>query len=305
MASTTKIMTCLIACEKGNLDDVVTITDEMVNTEGSMIYLKAGDKITLRDLVKGALIASGNDAANAIAIHIGSSVESFCSTMNSKAKEIGMKNTVFVTPSGLDEGNHHSTAYDMALLSAYALKCADFAEICSMQTADITINDKSMTIYNHNKLLSYSQNFVGVKTGYTNKAGRCLVSAYNHNGNNIICVTLNDYDDWADHKQFIDCAQKEYKDISQTQEIYINAVGSTSQRLKCSYQYTVTTLGDVEERLYYYPFVYAPVKAGDKVGYAKIYSNQKLVKRVPITATEGINYYGEQQSDTTSKIYGG
>lgn len=305
MASTTKIMTCLIACEMGNLNDVVTITDEMVNTEGSMIYLKSGDKITLLDLVKGALIASGNDAANAIAIHIGSTLDDFCSLMNKKAVEIGMTNTVFVTPSGLDEGNHHSTAYDMALLTAYALDCSEFAQICAMQTADITINDKTMTVYNHNKLLSYSQNFVGVKTGYTNKAGRCLVSAYNHNGNNIICVTLNDYDDWADHKQMINCALNEYNEISHTQELYIDAVGSSLTQIKCSYQYNITTLGDVNIKLYYYPFVYAPVNAGDKVGYANIYSNQKLVKTVPITATEGINYYGKQQSDTTSEVYGG
>lgn len=304
IASTTKIMTCYLACESGKLNDIVTITEEMVNTEGTKIYLEAGDKISLLDLVKGALLASGNDAANAIAIYIGGSFDNFATMMNEKAKQLGMKNSLFVTPSGLDEGNHHSTAYDMALLASKALKCETFAQICCMQSAEITINDEKTTIYNHNKLLAYSQNFVGIKTGYTNKAGRCLVSAYNHNGNNIICVTLNDGNDWEDHKQLIANAQKEYKDFGETKNVYINVVGSDLSQIKCTYQYEITVLGDVDVQLYYYPFVYAPVTVGEQVGYAQIYSNQRLVKTVPITATEGINYYGKQQSNTTSKIYG-
>lgn len=292
MASTTKIMTCFLACESDKLSQVVTVTDEMIKTEGSLIYLCVGDKITLADLLKGAMLASGNDAANAIAITLGGTIENFVQMMNNRAKLIGMTNTLFVTPSGLDEGNHHSTAKDMALLASTALNNELFRSLCSLKSAEIEVNGKKRTVYNHNKLLSYSENFVGVKTGYTEKAGRCLVSAYDYNGNLIICVTLNDRNDWQDHKSLIKAAKTQYKRFNCEKEFVISVVGSDRKTVKCKYEYDVYSLNDVKVKTYYYPFVYAPIKIGDEVGKVVIYNDVKILKEVPITAAEGINSYG-------------
>lgn len=294
MASTTKIMTCLIACESNKLDDIVEITQEMLDGAiGSLIYLKAGDKISLYDLVVGAMLASGNDAANSIAVYIGDSVTSFVDLMNEKAIQIGMKNTEFVTPSGLDDGNHHSTAYDMAILASYALKNNYFKDICTLKSANITINGKEQTVYNHNKLLSYDDNFVGVKTGFTEKAGRCLISAYNHCGNIIIIVTLNAPDDWDDHKKILDYSIEKYKEYRDIKLIDLDVVGGNLDKVKCECEYTATTLGDVKTRLYYYPFTYAPVKAGDVVGRLDIIANEKVIMTVEIIAKEDVEIWQE------------
>lgn len=291
MASTTKIMTCLLACESTRLNDTVVITDEMLaGTEGSLIYLKSGDKITLYDLAVGAMLASGNDAANAVAFSLSGSIADFVALMNKKATSIGMKNTAFVTPSGLDEKNHHSTAYDMALLTSYAMKNSRFSEICSMKSAQITINGEKQTVYNHNKLLSSDNNFVGVKTGFTEKAGRCLVSAYNYNGNMIITVTLNAPDDWVDHKRLVAFAKKQFKTKKDNKTFALDVVGAPKNTVQCGYEYDVTVYKNVDIRLYYYPFVYAPLKCGDTVGECKIYSNNSLIKTVDITVRENINY---------------
>lgn len=289
MASTTKIMTCLIACESSKLDETVTISEEMLEgAEGSAIYLAAGDKITLRDLVKGAMLASGNDAANSIAVYLGKSVKGFVGLMNDKADEIGMRDTLFVTPSGLDEGEHHSTAYDMALLASVALNNDEFASICRMKSAEITINGKKQTVYNHNKLLSYDEGFVGVKTGFTEKSGRCLVSAYDYEGNTIITVTLGDPDDWDDHTELVEYAKNKYEHITETDDFTIPVVGAAENSTLCTASYDVVTLGDITVKAYYYPFIYAPVSAGDAVGREEIYSGNKLITTVDITVRDGI-----------------
>ena len=148
MASTTKIMTCIIACEQGDFDQTVIVTNEMLEgTQGSLLYLKDGDSITLYDLIVGSMLASGNDAANVIAFAISGSLEAFCNLMNEYAQKIGMQNTNFETPSGLDSKNHYSTAYDMTLLGAYALKDETFSSICKMQSAEIKINGEAQTVY--------------------------------------------------------------------------------------------------------------------------------------------------------------
>lgn len=289
MASTTKIMTCLLACESGKLDDIVTITDEMLaGTIGTLIYLKPGDKITLSDLIKGALLASGNDAANAIACHLSGSVDAFIDTMNNKAKEIGLTDTVFVTPSGLDKKNHHSTAYDMALLASYALDNKIFVGICSQKSADIYISGKQQTIYNHNKLLSRDENYIGVKTGYTDKAGRCLVSAYNYSGNRIITVTMNAPDDWNDHKILVDSCKGIYQEKTFEDKFEISVVGSDTNSVMCTAQYTTSAIGEITTKAYYYPIIYAPVSVGDVVGKENIYSNNKLIMTVDIIVRKDI-----------------
>lgn len=292
MASTTKIMTCLIACENGNLEDVVTITNEMLNgTEGSLIYLKAGDKITLLDLIKGAMLSSGNDAANSIAIHIAGSIKAFIKMMNDKAKEIGMTNTNFVTPSGLSAKNHYSTAYDMALLTKYALQNETLADICSKSTDTITINNEEQTIYNHNKLLSLYDECIGVKTGYTEKAGRCLVSAFKYKTSTIIIVTLNAGDDWNDHKKLFDYAKNKYKTITNTYELTLDCVGGMEDKVNCVAKYDVSYLDKLTIKAYYYPIIYTPIIKNTKVGEIKLYSNNILIWTVDIIVLESVKLW--------------
>lgn len=292
MASTTKIMTCLIACEKLNQNDLVTITNQMLDkTEGSLIYLKVGDKITVSDLIKGALLASGNDAANSLAVYTSGSIKEFVKLMNSYATKFKMSNTHFETPSGLDSKNHYSTAYDMAVLTSHALDNKIFASVCKLQKADITVNGKVQTIYNHNKLLYQTENCIGVKTGFTEKSGRCLVSAYDYKGSTIIIVTLNDYDDWNDHKKLFDYAKNQYKTLSRTQNISIDCVGTNRKKVVCTAQFDISYLDNLTFKYYYYPILYAPILQNTKVGKMKIYSNNKLIRTVDIIAPESVKVW--------------
>lgn len=291
MASTTKIMTCLIACESERLDDTIVITNEMLDGAiGSLIYLNVGDEITVLDLIKGAMLASGNDAANSLAVTLGGSIDSFVRLMNERAKKIGMNNTNFVTPSGLDEGDHHSTAYDMALLSVEAMKNDTFKGICALKSAVIKINGKPQTIYNHNKLLSHD-GFVGIKTGFTEKAGRCLISSYNYRGNNIIVVTLNAPNDWEDHRQLIVKAKKKYKHYKDKFEANINVVGGYKDVAYCNATYNAYSLSEISYVAYYYPFVYAPISCETVVGKLDIYSDSKKIMTVDITVKEDVKLW--------------
>lgn len=292
MASTTKIMTCLIACEKLNQNDLVTITNQMLDkTEGSLIYLKVGDKITVSDLIKGALLASGNDAANSLAVYTSGSIEEFVKLMNSYATKFKMSNTHFETPSGLDSKNHYSTAYNMAVLTSHALDNKIFASVCKLQKADITVNGKVQTIYNHNKLLYQTENCIGVKTGFTEKSGRCLVSAYDYKGSTIIIVTLNDYDDWNDHKKLFDYAKNQYKTLSRTENISIDCVGTNRKKIVCTAQFDISYLDNLTFKYYYYPILYAPILQNTKVGKMEIYSKNKLIRTVDIIAPESVKVW--------------
>lgn len=292
MASTTKIMTCLIACEKLKQNDIVTITNKMLDkTEGSLIYLKVGDRITVSDLIKGALLASGNDAANSLAVYTSGSVSEFVKLMNLYAIKFKMSNTHFETPSGLDSKNHYSTAYDMAVLTSHALENETFASVCKLQKADITINGNIQTIYNHNKLLYQTENCIGVKTGFTEKSGRCLVSAYDYKGSTIIIVTLNDYDDWNDHKKLFDYAKNQYKTLSKTENISIDCVGTNRKKVVCTAQFDVSYLDNLTFKYYYYPILYAPILQNTKVGKTEIYSNNKLIRTVDIIVPESVKVW--------------
>ena len=201
MASTTKIMTALLAFESGQAGAVVEVTPEMVAVEGSSMGLAAGDRLTLGSIARGMMMASGNDGANAIALFLGGSAVGFASLMNARAAEVGMENTRFVTPSGLDAEGHGTTAYDMALLGAEAMRCADFAETVGAvsQTVEFLSPEKTVRYDNHNRLLQLYSDCTGIKTGFTKKAGRCLVSSAERGGAQLICVTLNAPDDWNDH----------------------------------------------------------------------------------------------------------
>ena len=206
MASTTKIMTTLLCLESGNLDEQFVVDPNAIKVEGSSMGLVEGDIVTKRALCYGMLLPSGNDAANATAIKIAGSYEAFANMMNARAKQIGMLNTYFVTPSGLEGEGHGSTAYDMALLTREALNNADFRAICSQKNSKISFGNPPYDrwLKNSNKLLDYYSGCIGVKTGFTDDAGRCLVSAAERNGVTLICVTLKAPSDWSDHAKMFD-----------------------------------------------------------------------------------------------------
>ena len=304
IASTTKIMTALLAIESGRLNETVKITNEMLQTEGSSLGLREGDALTLSDLVIGMMLTSGNDSANAVAFFLSGGLDEFSALMNKRASEIGMSNTCFVTPSGLDEGGHHSTAYDMALLTATAVQNKTFCDVVSKPSAQIIIGKKKMTVYNHNKLLARDENFFGVKTGYTKKAGRCLVSAKNYNESKLICVTLSAPDDWNDHINLLNECEKKYNKYDVSDNIEINVVGANADTVKASYKKELYVLTDLKLEIYYPPFVYAPVKKGERLGWVYVYYNEKLIERLPIKADEDVEYYAEQERSTLTEVYG-
>ncbi len=212
MASTTKIMTALVALEKGKAEDIVKISPHAAKVEGSSMYLKEGEKITLENLVYGLMLQSGNDAATAIAEHISGSEKKFAKLMNKKAKEVGISNTNFTNPHGLSEDNHYTTATDLARITAYALKDKTFSEIVSTKSKTIERQEMGKTtLVNHNKLLRSEKDCIGVKTGFTKATGRCLVTAWEKDNMKIICVTLNAGDDWNDHRKMKNFAYENYK----------------------------------------------------------------------------------------------
>ena len=201
IASITKLMTALAALESGrSLEETVTVQAEWTGVEGSSIYLRPGEQVTLETLLYGMLLQSGNDAATAVAAFCAGSGEAFAALMNAKAAQLGMKDSHFTNPSGLDSEGHCSTAYDMALLARACLENDTLAEMVS--TKSISLGGRVFT--NHNKLLWRYEGCVGLKTGYTEKAGRTLVSAAERDGTTLICVTLNAPNDWADHAALFD-----------------------------------------------------------------------------------------------------
>ena len=216
MASTTKIMTCIIALESAKLDEIIIVSKEAAMVGGSTIGLSTGDKITMIDLIYGLMLCSGNDAAMQIAITLGNDTEGFSKIMNKKAKEIGLINTNFVTPHGLDDINHYTTAFELAILTDYALTNKQFAQIVNTKSKNITINGKTVNISNTNELLGYLNGVNGVKTGYTSKAGRCLVISCKRNNMNLISVVLGadtKKDRTRDSIRILEYAFKNYSQI--------------------------------------------------------------------------------------------
>jgi len=210
IASITKIMTCTIALENADIESIVTVDDSILKAYGSGIYIQIGEEITLKDLLYGLMLRSGNDAAVMIATYISGSEEEFVKLMNNKAKELGMNNTIFNNSSGLDEkGGNYSTAYDMALLTKYAMKNEMYQTIVKTKNYQTKTNYKSYSWTNKNKLLKYDY-ITGGKTGYTEKAKRTLVSTASIDNMNLIVVTLNDSDDWNTHTYLYEYAKNNY-----------------------------------------------------------------------------------------------
>ncbi|WP_243290113.1 D-alanyl-D-alanine carboxypeptidase family protein [Bacillus sp. FJAT-47783] len=223
IASITKIMTAIIAIESGKMDEEVTVSKNAPYTEGSSIYLKQGQKIKLRDLVYGLMLRSGNDAAVAIAEHVGGSLEGFVYLMNQKAEEIGMMNSQFQNPHGLDDhDDHYSTAYDMAILTKYAMKNKEYEKIAGTKVHKT--NGGEYVWKNKNKLLNLYKYSTGGKTGYTKLAKRTLVSTASKDSLHLIAVTLNDPDDWNDHMNMFNRAFSQYMNVLVKEEGYLKNI---------------------------------------------------------------------------------
>lgn len=302
VASTTKIMTALLALEAAQEqgDPLVDITQEMVAVEGSSMGLQAGDSISLTGLAAGMLLASGNDAANAAALYLDGSLESFAARMNQRAAALGMEDTHFVTPSGLDGEDaqglgHLSTAYDMALLARAALEDQAFRQLCSSPSLAVEFAEpvKRVTYTNHNKLLAQYQGCVGVKTGFTKEAGRCLVSAAERDGALLIAVTLNAPNDWQDHTALLDYGFSQMEpyqlaggDVRLTVPVVGSPVEVVSLRGSNGGEVTLPLgQGAQVERVIHAPkFLYAPVEAGEQVGEICWYLEGQLLGSAPLTA---------------------
>lgn len=302
VASTTKIMTALLALEAAQErgDPLVDITQEMVAVEGSSMGLQAGDSISLTGLAAGMLLASGNDAANAAALYLEGSLESFAARMNQRAAALGMEDTHFVTPSGLDGVDaqglaHLSTAYDMALLARAALEDQAFRQLCSSPSLAVEFAEpvKRVTYTNHNKLLAQYQGCVGVKTGFTKEAGRCLVSAAERDGALLIAVTLNAPNDWQDHTALLDYGFSQVEpyqlaggDVRLTVPVVGSPVEVMSLRGSNGGEVTLPLgQGAQVERVVRVPkFLYAPVEAGEQVGEICWYLEGQLLGSAPLTA---------------------
>lgn len=302
MASTTKILTALMALEQASSENkVVTVTADMY-AEGSSMYLKAGYQLTLRDLAVGMMTVSGNDAANAAALTMTDSTEAFADLMNQKAQQIGMKNSNFVTPSGLDNDNHYSTARDMAQLMAYAMCNEDFAEITGQKTAKVEFVEPQSTIKtytNHNRLLSLYQYCNGGKTGFTKKAGRCLVTSAEKDGVKLIAVTLSAGDDWNDHIKMYDYGFSTLTVLEKDKTAYdtvVPVVGGTCDSVEVSalsHDVIVVpkdAVGKIEAKVNMPKFLYAPVEKGQAVGKIVYTIDGKNVATGDLITKEGCEY---------------
>ena len=282
IASITKIMTALVALERCSLDRVYTVTGEDM-AEGSSMYLKAGERLTLEELLYGLMLCSGNDAALAVAHCVSGSVETFVAAMNEKAEALGMTNTSFANPNGLDDPAHFSTARDMAVLTREALAREDFCRIVS--TRSITIGQR--TLVNHNKLLNWYEDCIGVKTGYTQTAGRTLVSAARRDGQTLIAVTLKDSRDWEDHKALLDYGFSAFpQSVVLTNTVPAaelpvkgGSLPAVAIQAETSVSYPLAQGEEPEIRLELPEAVTAPLAKGAVVGEAAVYLRDQEIGR--------------------------
>ncbi len=294
MASTTKIMTALVALENCDVNEIIDIPDEAVGVEGSSIYLQKGERMTLLELLYALLLQSANDAAVAIAVGVGGSVVNFASMMNEKALELGLTSTHFENPNGLDAQGHVTTARELAILTAEALKNPTFAEIVSTYKRKISGPDGGVRlVVNHNKLLNMYDGCVGVKTGFTKKSGRCLVSAACRESLTLVAVTLSAPDDWRDHTALLDYGYENYCcEILCDEGGFIETlpvVGGVQDSLLCvNCDYVAATLprdhGEIKADIQLPSMVYAPVNAGDIVGHVSYICDGKVIGETDIKA---------------------
>ena len=299
IASTTKIMTALIVCEQCNVLDRMRIPKEAVGIEGSSMYLQEGEVLTLQELLYGLMLSSGNDAAVALAIYCGGTVEGFAELMNDKARILGMTGTHFENPNGLDSPGHYSTARDLAKLAAYAMENPIFRKTVSAKS--VKIGERYLT--NHNKLLWRVEGADGVKTGYTQAAGRILVSSATRDGRRLIAVTIDDPDDWDDHAALLEEGFSRYSvhrvvnagDYVDTVEV----LGGENHQVQVlaaeDFDYALAPEERPQLALPGPGFVYAPAVEGAEAGYAYVLIEGKAVGKVPVVYGETIEQEQEEE----------
>ena len=301
IASTTKIMTALIVCEQCNVLDRMRIPKEAVGIEGSSMYLQEGEVLTLQELLYGLMLSSGNDAAVALAIYCGGTVEGFAELMNDKARNLGLRGTHFENPNGLDSPGHYSTARDLAVLAAYAMENPIFRKTVS--TKSLMLGQRYLT--NHNKLLWRVEGADGVKTGYTRAAGRILVSSATRNNRRILAVTIDAPDDWNDHASLLEAgfsrfSQKQVVEKGQSVGT-LEVAGGQSRKVEVlaaeDFFYAVAPEETPQLMLPGPGFVYAPAVEGADAGVVYVLIEGKAVGKIPVVYGQTVE---QKQPEETS-----
>lgn len=294
IASTTKIMTAITAIENADLEDIFTVSQNAQNQEGSSIYLREGDKISVKDLLYGLMLNSGNDAATVLAESISGSVDAFAQLMNEKAQKIGCKNTNFKNPSGLNEEGHYSSAYDLALIMAYAMENEKFREIVGTKRYNIDDCESITYLKNHNKLLWQYEYCTGGKTGYTKLSGRCLVTTAEKDGIRLIAVTLNNPDDWKTHKELFQYGFGEVKNreiIKKNSILTTKIINGTKVNLIAGDDVKIPIISGKRAKLtgkIHLKERYSEIKIGDFLGYADIYLGEYPVAKVSVKSGQRV-----------------
>ena len=300
MASTTKIIGAMMVLEQPNLHDYFLVDPDAIQVEGSSMGLMEGDMVSLYALACGMLLPSGNDAAGATAVKLAGSYAAFAEQMNRKAQELGMTQSHFVTPSGLHDAEHYSTARDMALLTAAALQNETFREICGQASAKVCFGNPPYErwLTNSNKLLTMDETVIGVKTGFTDEAGRCLVSASVRNGITLICVTLNDRNDWQDHEVLYDYGfgQLSLQEVTFPADWTLPVTGGTTGTAAVAPAETLTVgVKDGNMPAWSYqlntpPFLYAPLTAGQEAGTWKLLLDGRVAAQGRLLVQSAVTY---------------
>ena len=311
MASTTKIMTALVVLEHCDLTETVCVDARAVGVEGSSVYLYEGERLTVEQLLFALMLSSANDAAAALAFHTAGSIEGFAALMNQKAASLGLQNTQFANPHGLDAKGHYTSAYDLARITAYALENEDFLRIVSTPKKVIPLcgQQGARVLRNHNKLLSSLDGCIGVKTGFTKKSGRCLVSAVEREGVRLVCVTLDCPNDWRVHTALHESGFAAYERVTLAAAnsfvASLPAVGSAQAELylQVSTEVALTlprARGEITCSVHAPHFVYAPVKAGEQIGEVIWTLDGEEITRAPLYAM-----YDVQKTETKRTPFSG
>jgi D-alanyl-D-alanine carboxypeptidase len=309
IASTTKIMTALVVCEQCNVLDRMRIPKEAVGIEGSSLYLREGEVLTVQELLYGLMLQSGNDAAVALAIYCGGTMEGFVQLMNDKAASLGLTNTHFENPHGLDSPGHFSSARDLAVLASYAMENPIFAKTVSTKT--VRIGERSLR--NHNKLLWRVDGAEGVKTGYTIAAGRILVSSAQRQGRRLIAVTINDGNDWNDHEQLLAEGFTNYsvRQLVESGEVLgtVSVLGGVQSQVEVKacqdFLYSVSDTEQPYTLLAPPEFVYAPVAEGQDGGYAYVCIGDTVVGKIPVEYADTVEQLPPVKKSLWERLFGG